>query len=112
MTSLQEQEQPKPKIKPIATLEHNSLYYCIEDVLLNHWDPLDISDSVWPHNKYDICIPAVYARALNVASSEELVQFLGELAFEKFGVRENKAKDERAVELILAVRDYYFRNLL
>ena len=111
MTSLQEQ-QTQPEIKPISSLEHNSLYHCIEDVLLNHWDPLDISDAVWPHNKYEMYIPTVYTRALNTPSSEEFVQFLSELALKEFGVKENKAKDERAAELILAVRDYYFRNLI
>jgi hypothetical protein len=93
-------------------LEHNSLYYCIEDVSPNHWDPLDISDAVWPHNKYEMYIPAVFTRALNALGSEEFVQFLSDLALKEFGVKENKVKDERAWELILAVRDYYFRNLI
>ena len=111
MTSLQEQ-QTQPEIKPISSLEHNSLYYCIEDVLLNHWDPLDISNAVWPHNKYEMYIPAIYTRALNALGSEEFVQFLSDLALKEFGVKENKVKDERAGELILAVRDYYFRSLI
>jgi hypothetical protein len=73
-------------------LEHNSLYYCIEDVLPNHWDPLNISDAVWPHNKYEMYIPAVFTRALNALGSEELVQFLYDLALKEFGVKENKVK--------------------
>ena len=104
--------QAQLESKLIAPLEYNSFYLSIGDILTNHWDPLGIFDSHWPHNKYERYIPAIYNRALSIQSTDKLVEYLSLLAFNEFGIEENLPSDKRAGTLISAVRDYYFRNLI
>ena len=111
MIALQAQ-QLQSEVTAIVPAVHNSFYYSIGDVLSNHWDPLDIFDSHWPHDKYESYVPDIYTRAVNASSSKELIRFLGELAFDELGVQKNLVNDQRAGILILAVRDYYFRNII
>ncbi|MDG1694013.1 MAG: hypothetical protein P8I13_04035 [Porticoccaceae bacterium] len=110
MTNLNIRRQ-KTEIKYISPIEHNSFFQSIGDVLSNHWDPLGIFDSHWPHDKYDRYIPVVYTRALNSNCTKDLIQYLTYLASDVLGVKTNMQNDKRAAELILAVRDYYFRNV-
>jgi hypothetical protein len=96
----------------IPTLEYRSFYFSIGDILSNHWDPLGIFDSHWPHKKYERYIPAIFNRALSTQSTDKLVEYLSLLAFNELGIEENLPSDKRAGRLISAVRDYYFRNLI
>ena len=111
MTTLQT-VQAQLESKFIEPLEYNSFYLSIGDILSNHWDPLDIFDSHWPHDKYERFIPTIYNRALTVQCTDELVEYLSTLAFNELGVEANLPNDRRAGILISAVRDYYFRNLI
>jgi hypothetical protein len=104
--------QAQLESKFIAPLDYNSFYLSIGDILSNHWDPLGIFDSHWPHNKYEGYIPAIYNHALSTQSTDELVEYLSVLAFNELGVEENLENDKRTSVLILAVRDYYFRNII
>lgn len=96
--------------KNMVPTEHNSFFHAIGDVLTNHWDPLGILDSHWPHDKYDRYIPAIYTRALNSKSKKDLIQYLSLLAADELGIASNLINDKRAADLILAVRDYFLRN--
>lgn len=104
--------QAKLESKLIPTLEYNSFYLSIGDILSNHWDPLGIFDSHWPHSKYERYIPAIYNHALSTQSTDKLVEYLSVLAFNELGIEENLENDKRTSVLILAVRDYYFRNII
>jgi hypothetical protein len=81
--------QAQLESKFIAPLEYNSFYLSIGDILSNHWDPLDIFDSHWPHDKYERFIPAIYNRALIVQCTDELVEYLSILAFNELGIEAN-----------------------
>lgn len=70
--SLLHNQQSTAAIRPIDPLSQNSFFYSIGDILARHWDPLDISDTHWPHSEYERYIPAVYNRALNNSDSEKL----------------------------------------
>lgn len=101
----------QPEFKPLTSVVHHSFYYSIGDILTNHWDPLGILDSYRTHNKYDRYIKPIYTRALVVRSVSELIQYLNILALNELGI-ENFENDKRTSVLILAVRDYCFRNII
>lgn len=111
MTSLHGQPL-QPEFKPLTSVVHHSFYYSIGDILTNHWDPLGILDSCRAHNKYDRYIKPIYTRALVVRSVSELIQYLNILALNELGIEENLENDKRTSVLILAVRDYCFRNII
>ena len=109
--SLLHNQQSTAAIRPIDPLSQNSFFYSIGDILARHWDPLDISDTHWPHSEYEAYIPAVYNLALNSSDSEKIFQYLSRVALDDFGLKDNLANDKRAACLIVAVKDFYFRNI-
>lgn len=95
-----------------AWIERNSLYQAVSDVLECHWDPLGQSDSELRHNRYNSHVSMVYNIALKSNCKEQLISYLNTLARDVFGVYTNDHNNERAGQIILAVRDFYFTNVI
>lgn len=86
------------------------LYRSIGDVVDNHWDPLNMSDSNNTSNSYEKYMPLIYKWALTAKAKEDLMDGLGNLACKQLGVATNLHNDRRAADLIIAIRDFHFKN--
>ena len=95
-----------------AWIERNSLYQAVSDVLEWHWDPMGQSDSELRQNSYDGCVSMVYNAALKSDCKEQLIKYLNTLARDEFGIHTNEHNDKRAGQIIFAVRDFYFTNVV
>lgn len=72
-------------INNVVRLKNNSLFQSIAYVLLNHWDPLDISDSKGRNDVYSRFAPKVYSRELSARNTADLTQYLSFLSREVLG---------------------------
>ena len=93
-------------------IEHNSLYQAVSDVLECHWDPLGQSDSELRYNRYSNHVSMVYNVALKSNCKEQLISYLNTLARDVYGVYTNDHNNARAGQIIVAVRDFYFTNVI
>ena len=99
-------------IKNVVRIEHNSLFQSIGYVLTNHWDPLDIGDSMGSNDRYYRYTPKVYVRALKSKNTTELAQYLSFLSSDVLGEQTNAGSDKHSARIIMAVRDYYLSNVI
>ena len=95
-----------------AWVEHNSLYQAVSDVLECHWDPLGQSDSELLYNRYNNYVSILYNVALKSNCKDQLISFLNILTRDVYGIYTNDHNNERAGQIILAVRDFYFTNVI
>ena len=97
-------------VEPISNVEKDSFYTAISDVLSNHWDPLGIFDTEYPHDRYSNCVSLIYSYAIKSKTKGQLADYLGHLASSLFGSETNIYNDKRAAGLIVVIRDFYFDN--
>ena len=100
----------KSREQKVAWEEENDFFRSIGYVLLNQWDPLGISENEYSDNKYNRYIPIVYKWAIKSNDKEYLINCLSNLAKSELGVETNFHNDKRAAEIIIAVRDFHFKN--
>jgi hypothetical protein len=93
-----------------TSINSNTLYRSISDVVSNHWDPLNLSESNRSNNTYEHFIPVIYNWALAANGKEDLIEDLSNLACNQLGVLTNHHNDRRAAKLIIAIRDYHLNN--
>lgn len=99
-------------IKNVVRFKSNSLFQSIAYVLLNHWDPLDISDSKGRNDAYNRFTPKVYSRALRAQNTEDLTQYLSFLSGELLGNQNNNHEDYRSACIIMLIKKYYLSNVI
>lgn len=99
-------------INNVVRLKNNSLFQSIAYVLLNHWDPLDISDSKGRNDAYSRFTPKVYSRALRARNTADLTQYLSFLSREVLGEKNNIYNDRRSANIIMSVKKYYISNII
>lgn len=99
-------------IKNVVRFQNNSLFQSIAYVLLNHWDPLDISDSKRRKDAYNRFTPKVYSRALRAKNTADLTQYLRFLSCELLGNQNNNHEDYRSACIIMSIKKYYLSNVI
>jgi len=92
-------------------LKYERFYQSIEDILINHWDPLGISDLDCPRDEYRGYVPIIYKLALEAGSREDLIEHLNRIAREVVGVETNAHNDRRAAQLIMALKKCNLDNV-
>ena len=91
-------------------LKRDSFYSSIGDILLNQWDPLDLSDTNCLGDEYEAYVPVVYRLSMEIDCIEELTEHLSRIARQIIGVETNLHNDKKAARLIMAVKDFNSTN--
>lgn len=90
--------------------ETDALRTRIGEILFYKWDPLNLSNSNWPRDEYDIYVPEVVRLALESPSFQPIADYLTQVATEFMSMEEHKDHDKKIAELIFSIahnKDYY-----
>ncbi len=77
-------------------------YKAIDQILWEDWDPIGISDDISARDEYQGYVPNVYKLSLE-NKSDELTQYLLYVEQERMGLKGNKEKCIKIVDLIITM---------
>ena len=79
-------------------------YKAIDEILWEDWDPIGISDTTVARDEYQGYVPRVYKLSLE-NKAEELTQYLLYVEQERMGLKGNKEKCRKTVDLIMTTKN-------
>ena len=81
------------------------LYRRVDEVLHYVWDPIGISSEPMARDEYYSYLPQVLSLLKENAGTERLAAHLSRISTEQMGLTENRSKDLRVAEVLLAWKE-------
>lgn len=83
------------------TREHHN---AIRRILLDEWDPLEVSNALEAQDEYDSYVPSIFGLLVHDESEERIFGYLWKIETEHMGLNGNRRRTEKVVKSLIGLR--------